>query len=54
MFDFLRRLFGRNRPGAPTKRRVVSAWRLRLFPGKPSVSDDFLPKRQRNQWVTAK
>src|SRR4051794_6516576 len=27
---------------------VVSAWRLRLFPGKPSVSDDFLPKRQRN------
>jgi len=23
---------------------VVSAWRLRLFPGKPSVSDDFLPK----------
>src|SRR5262249_41120213 len=27
---------------------VVSAWRLRLFPGKPSVSDDFLPKRPRN------
>jgi hypothetical protein len=24
------------------------AWRLRLFPGKPSVSDNFLPKRQRN------
>jgi prepilin-type N-terminal cleavage/methylation domain-containing protein len=23
---------------------VVSAWRLRLFPGKSSVSDDFLPK----------
>jgi len=23
---------------------VVSAWRLRLFPGKPSVSSDFLPK----------
>jgi hypothetical protein len=27
---------------------VVSAWRLRLFPGKPSVSNDFLPKRPRN------
>src|SRR2546423_12576064 len=27
---------------------VVSAWRLRLFPGKPSVSDDFMPKRPRN------
>src|SRR5262249_45152965 len=27
---------------------VVSAWRLRLFPGKPSVSDDLLPKRPRN------
>jgi hypothetical protein len=23
---------------------VVSAWRLRYCPGKPSVSDDFLPK----------
>jgi hypothetical protein len=23
---------------------VVSASRLRIFPGKPSVSDDFLPK----------
>ena len=23
---------------------VVSAWRLRIFPGKSSVSDDFLPK----------
>jgi hypothetical protein len=22
----------------------VSAWRLRLFPGKPGVSDLFLPK----------
>src|SRR5215469_9425821 len=27
---------------------AVSAWRLRLFPGKPSVSDDFLLKRPRN------
>ena len=27
---------------------IVSAWRLRLFLGKPSVSDDFLPKRPRN------
>src|SRR5262245_55949259 len=27
---------------------AVSAWRLRHFPGKPSVSDHFLPKRQRN------
>jgi hypothetical protein len=27
---------------------AVSAWRLRLFPGKPSVSDHFLPKRPRN------
>jgi hypothetical protein len=27
---------------------VVSAWRLRLFPGKPCVSDLFLPKRERN------
>src|SRR5215475_11751436 len=26
----------------------VSAWRLRHFPGKPSVSDHFLPKRPRN------
>jgi hypothetical protein len=26
---------------------VVSARRLRLFPGKPSFSDDFLPKRPR-------
>jgi hypothetical protein len=23
---------------------LISAWRLRLFLGKPSVSDDFLPK----------
>src|SRR5262249_26674738 len=27
---------------------AVSAWRLRHFPGKPSVSDHFLQKRQRN------
>jgi hypothetical protein len=27
---------------------IVSAWRLRHFPEKPSVSDDFLPKRPRN------
>jgi hypothetical protein len=27
---------------------IVSAWRLRLFPGIPRVSDDFLPKRPRN------
>src|SRR5262249_8514765 len=27
---------------------AVSAWRLRHFPGKPSPSDHFLPKRQRN------
>src|SRR5262249_51461190 len=27
---------------------VVSAWCLRLFPGKPSVSDNYLPKRPRN------
>ena len=27
---------------------AVSAWRLRLFPGKPSVSDPSLPERQRN------
>src|SRR5262249_54038094 len=27
---------------------VVSAWRLRLLPGKPSVSDDFLRKQPRN------
>src|SRR5262245_11178573 len=26
----------------------LSAWRLRRFPGKPSVSDPFLPKRQSN------
>jgi hypothetical protein len=23
---------------------AISAWRLRIFPGKPSVSDDFLSK----------
>jgi hypothetical protein len=27
---------------------IVSAWRLRHFPEKPSVSADFLPKRPRN------
>jgi hypothetical protein len=27
---------------------AVSAWRLRHFLGKPSVSDHFLPYRQRN------
>src|SRR5262249_46887215 len=27
---------------------VVSAWGLRLFPGSPSVSDRYLPKRPRN------
>jgi hypothetical protein len=27
---------------------AVSAWRLRHFPGKPSVFDHFLPKRLRN------
>ncbi len=27
---------------------VVSAWRLRPFLGKPSISDDFLPKRPRS------
>jgi hypothetical protein len=27
---------------------VVSAWRLRLFPAKPSVSHDFLLKRPSN------
>ena len=27
---------------------AVSAWRLRHFPEKPSVSDHSLPKRQRN------
>jgi hypothetical protein len=26
---------------------ISSAWRLRHFPGKPSFSDDFLPKRPR-------
>src|SRR5205807_64433 len=27
---------------------VISAWRLRLSPGKPSVADHYLPKRPRN------
>jgi hypothetical protein len=27
---------------------IVSAWRLRHFPGKPSVSDPLLPKRPRS------
>src|SRR5262249_1689688 len=34
-------------PGFPDG-SVVSAWRLRLFPGKPSVSDHYLQKRPRN------
>src|SRR6516165_4817306 len=34
-------------PHFPDEPRI-SAWRLRFSPGKPSVSDHFLPKRQRN------
>jgi hypothetical protein len=33
---------------------VVSAWRLRLFLGKPSVSNNFLLKRPRNPMAESK
>jgi hypothetical protein len=41
---------------------VVSTWRLRLFPEKPSASNNFLPKRPSNpmgesknvRWAQAK